>query len=199
MFEAATGRLPYDNFNDGRLPQLFDTSPRAATLAPISPALDALIMRCLDRSASARPSMRAVAAALRGSDEERITEDAGPRIAAAPPGRRRVWPFALAGALALGAVAYAAWPRASSSGAQPASPQSAPAAPVVAAPPAASIEPAPAPPTARAEPDPTPPTASAEPAPVAQPSRTPPRAATHPKSHAAPKRKASTTQGETLD
>jgi serine/threonine-protein kinase len=85
MYEAVTGRLPYDNFNDGRLPQLFDTPPRAGTLAAISPALDALIARCIDRSPGARPTMREVAAALRAPEDERFTEDAGPVVAPIGP------------------------------------------------------------------------------------------------------------------
>ncbi len=88
MFELATGRLPFEEFADGRLPQLVDTPLRAAELAPISPALSALIARCLERDPGRRPaSMADVARALRepvAEPEERITADVG-AIFAAPP------------------------------------------------------------------------------------------------------------------
>ena len=94
MYEAITGQLPFDSFSDGRLPQLFDTAPRAARLAPISAALDALIARCLERDPGKRPAtMAEVARALRGeagvgagagggAGEERVTEDLGARVGA---------------------------------------------------------------------------------------------------------------------
>jgi serine/threonine-protein kinase len=132
LYEAATGQLPFGNFADGRLPQLFDTPPRAATLAPISPALDDLIARCLDRDPGQRPaSMAEVAASLRGESEERITADAGSLVAmppsspsrpasrdvavpplasrpsslATPPGQRRKrWPLIAAGVACAGAA-----------------------------------------------------------------------------------------------
>jgi hypothetical protein len=81
MYEAATGRAPFANFTDGRLPQLFESPPRARSLAPISPALDQLIARCLERDPGKRPaSMAEVARALRADaahapDGDRITED----------------------------------------------------------------------------------------------------------------------------
>jgi serine/threonine protein kinase len=109
LYEAATGRAPFSSFNDGRLPQLFDSPPRASTLAPISPALDQLIARCLERDPAKRPaSMADVARALRGEDGERVTEDLGARPVARvqPAARRRArWPIAL-GVIAI--IAFAA-------------------------------------------------------------------------------------------
>jgi hypothetical protein len=82
MYEAATGQAPFANFTDGRLPQLFESPPRARSLAPISSALDQLIARCLERDPGKRPaSMADVARALRATDSahapdgDRITED----------------------------------------------------------------------------------------------------------------------------
>ncbi len=81
MYEAATGQAPFANFTDGRLPQLFESPPRARSLAPISPALDQLIARCLERDPGKRPaSMADVARALRADAAhapggDRITED----------------------------------------------------------------------------------------------------------------------------
>ncbi len=97
LFEAATGQLPFASFSGGKLPQLVETAPRAATLAPISPALDDLIARCLDRDPGKRPSsMAEIASVLRGNTDERITEDVGARVLAsshaAAPLRRRRWP-----------------------------------------------------------------------------------------------------------
>ncbi|HEU4613455.1 MAG TPA: protein kinase [Kofleriaceae bacterium] len=113
LYEAATGQLPFGNFADGRLPQLFDTPARAATLASISPALDDLIARCLERDPGKRPAAMAdVAAALRGDAEERITADVGATFAVpstaprAEPAPRRRWPI-LAAATGLLAVAGA--------------------------------------------------------------------------------------------
>ena len=85
MYEAATGQLPFGNFADGRLPQLFDTPPRAATLAPMSPALDDLIARCLERDPGKRPvSMADIARALRitADPSERVTADLSERVTA---------------------------------------------------------------------------------------------------------------------
>jgi len=196
MYEALTGRLPYDNFNDGRLPQLFDTAPRAGTLAAISPSLDALLARCLDRAPAARPTMREVATALRAPADERITEDAGPRVpiaapAVAPPRRRRIWPFAVAAVVVAGAVVYVARPaHREPEVVQPASPSQPPVAePPVADPPPA--QPAPV----------QPPVAERAPSPAAVAQRAPPpsRGATHRKHHSGSAGKPHTTQGETLD
>ena len=128
LYEAATGRAPFSNFNDGRLPQLFDSPPRASTLAPISTELDDLIERCLDREPGRRPaSMADIARALRGETIERVTEDigaplvkraqpaprpAGPRQPAprqpAPRQPRPRWPiFAAAAVIAIGATVFA--------------------------------------------------------------------------------------------
>jgi serine/threonine-protein kinase len=112
LFEALAGRLPFDGFADGRSPQLFETAPRLAALAPadVSPALDAVIASCLDRDPGRRPAeMRAVAAALREASSERLTEDlAAPPPARAAPRRRRSrrvsTAIAAAAAIALGAA-----------------------------------------------------------------------------------------------
>jgi serine/threonine-protein kinase len=86
LFEAVTGRLPFDGFADGRCPQLVEVAPRASSLAPVSPALDELLARCLDRDPGRRPSsMAEVARALRDdTPAERITQDVA-AIAPAPP------------------------------------------------------------------------------------------------------------------
>lgn len=92
LFELATGRLPFAGFVDGRLPQLFETAPRAG----VSPALERVIASCLAREAGQRPRAAEVAAALRGEHgEERVTQDVPPaaiRFPApphAPPMRSR--------------------------------------------------------------------------------------------------------------
>jgi hypothetical protein len=135
LFEALAGRLPFDGFADGRSPQLFETAPRLALAraeGDVSPALDAVIASCLDRDPGKRPAaMRTLAASLRESTPERLTEDlavrsvapspdATPRATAdatprATPGaalprrrsRRLVTAIAGCTAIALGAVAIA--------------------------------------------------------------------------------------------
>ncbi|NVB78907.1 MAG: serine/threonine protein kinase [Kofleriaceae bacterium] len=102
MFELATGRLPFEEFTDGRLPQLVDTPLRASDLAPVSPSLASLIARCLERDPGRRPaSMTEVARLLRepaAGGEERITADVGAIPAAArwasatPPAAAHVAP-----------------------------------------------------------------------------------------------------------
>ncbi|HEY5927523.1 MAG TPA: serine/threonine-protein kinase [Kofleriaceae bacterium] len=110
LYEAATGQAPFASFSDGRLPQLFESPRRASSLAPISPALDDLIARCLDRDPGKRPaSMGDVARWLREGDGERVTEDIGaPAIVRPAPNapRRRWWPLA-AGAVLIAAVGAA--------------------------------------------------------------------------------------------
>lgn len=107
MYEAATGTLPFGSFSDGRLPQLFDTPPRAATLAPISPALDDLIARCLERDPGKRAAaMDDIARTLRGDDDERVTADVGavapvPLASAAPRHRRWLLVVVLSASLAV--------------------------------------------------------------------------------------------------
>jgi eukaryotic-like serine/threonine-protein kinase len=119
LFEAVTGRLPFDGFDDGRCPQLFEAAPRARSVegVVVSTELDALIARCLEREPGRRPSsMAEVARVLRGEGgAERITQDAGPLPAAARPSaadaraplRGRGVLFALAGVALVAGVAYA--------------------------------------------------------------------------------------------
>jgi len=79
LFEALAGRLPFQDFANGRTPQLFDPPPRLALLASVSPALEALIAACLERDPARRPpSMRELAAQLRASSDPRVTEDLAP-------------------------------------------------------------------------------------------------------------------------
>ena len=120
LYEALAGRLPFDGFDDGRSPQLFETAPRLAAFAAVSPALEALIASCLEREPGKRPaSMHALAGALRGSSSERLTEDvAPPRLIASgaqpatdahrAPARRRTRSIAVLGALTV-LVAGSLW------------------------------------------------------------------------------------------
>jgi serine/threonine protein kinase len=99
LFEAATGRLPFQNFADGRCPALVEDAPRARAFAQISPALDAVIARCLARSPAHRPSAGDVARALRGEPlDDRVTEDLGPTNPMPPAPRRGRWIVPVAGA-----------------------------------------------------------------------------------------------------
>lgn len=104
LFEAATGRLPFGGFVDGRLPQLVDAAPRAG----VSPGFDAVVARCLAREPGRRwGSMRELAGALRAAAGERHTEDlaaAGiaPAPVAAPPTRTSPFTWALGGIVAVG-------------------------------------------------------------------------------------------------
>jgi serine/threonine-protein kinase len=104
LFEAATGRLPFGGFVDGRLPQLVDTAPRAG----VSPGFDALVAKCLAREPGRRwASMRELAAALRTAAGERHTEDlavAGiaPAAVAAPPTRTSPFTWAVGAIVAVG-------------------------------------------------------------------------------------------------
>ena len=113
LFEAATGRLPFDGYTDGRCPQLFEAAPRAGTLAPVSPALDRLIERCLASAPGQRPAMAAIAHELREPPGARVTEDLGAAPVVVALERPRRWPtFAAAGALAAVAItvlALGAW------------------------------------------------------------------------------------------
>jgi len=60
LFEAATGSLLFTGFADGRCPQLVEPVPRPSERAPLSVALETLILQCLKRNAGQRPaSMRA--------------------------------------------------------------------------------------------------------------------------------------------
>ena len=94
LFEAVTGRLPFDGFTDSYTPQLVETAPRVRSLQPVSAAYDALVARCLDGDPARRPAMQDVARALRGeaswasATEERVTQDIGalsPAASAPPP------------------------------------------------------------------------------------------------------------------
>ncbi len=113
MFEAVTGSLPFDDFAEGRAPQLFETAPRALTRAAISPALDHLIARCLERDPGKRArSMEAIARELRGEldvEAERVTQDAGALLARPPLAvtRRRRWPWAVGASAVVALVAGA--------------------------------------------------------------------------------------------
>jgi serine/threonine-protein kinase len=79
LFEAATGRRPFDGHDEGRCPQLVETAPRARSFAPLSPSLDDLLARCLEREPGRRPpSMSAISLSLRTNDiSERHTADLG--------------------------------------------------------------------------------------------------------------------------
>ena len=189
MFELATGRLPFETFDDGRLPQLVDAPPRAADLAPISAALSALIARCLERDPGRRPpSMIEIAHALRGDradGDERVTADldAGPRVPAPQPRRSRlVRPLLILG---LAAAAGAAIAVISAGGGDPAVP-SAPAA-------SAAV---PAPPAVRAAVPP--PIAADPPGPAPEKVTKPARPATR-KKPVKTTQPAATSQGEGLD
>jgi eukaryotic-like serine/threonine-protein kinase len=119
LFEAVTGKLPFDGFDDGRCPQLLASAPAASTYATISAELDRVIAMCLEREPGKRPaSMIDVASMLRGEQPERITqaigephpqanvEPAEPKRPTAP--RRRRWPWlVVAAALAAPAVWFA--------------------------------------------------------------------------------------------
>ncbi|MEO7730031.1 MAG: serine/threonine-protein kinase [Kofleriaceae bacterium] len=85
LYEALSGRLPFDDFANGRTPQLFDQPPPLAGQAQVSPALDALIAACLQRDPARRPpSMRELAAQLRHGSDQRFTEDLAPVIGPVP-------------------------------------------------------------------------------------------------------------------
>ena len=123
LFEAATGGRAFEGHDDGRCPQLVEAAPRARGLAAVSPELDDLLARCLERDPGRRPgSMAEVARALRAeAGAGRLTEDAGALlpVPSAAPRRRRTWSIAIAvagagvvgaGALALGTGASAPAP-----------------------------------------------------------------------------------------
>ena len=80
LYEALAGHLPFDDFKDGRTPQLFDAPLRLADVAVVSPALAALVEACLHRDPGKRPSsMRAIAEALRQpTSDQRFTEELAP-------------------------------------------------------------------------------------------------------------------------
>jgi serine/threonine-protein kinase len=206
LYECVTGQLPFGNFNDGRLPQLFDTAPRASTLAPMTPALERLIDTCLARDPSKRPaSMEEIARALRGAVDatgERVTEDIGgvrpvvqtqpvaPAAHAHPVARMRRWPIvALAGALLAIAAGVLAMRRSGDQVARP--PDAAPVVQMPAAMPARVEPPTPTPAGTQME------THSQV---QTQTQAEPPR--TKPKRHVTTGHKAKTkktSQGETLD
>ena len=104
LYEAATGQLPFTSFQDGRLPQLFESAPRVSTTTP---AFADLIGRCLDRDPGKRPaSMADIARALRADDADRVTADVGAPIVRAPVAKLR-WPLLLAAVGGLAAIATA--------------------------------------------------------------------------------------------
>ena len=120
LFEATTGRHPFENFDDGRCPQLFDEPARARSIVPaISESLDEILARCLSRDPARRPaSAEELASLLRGEtapSDERITADAGPvpapvLAATLPPRptRLRAPTFAIGAAAAIALVVVAA-------------------------------------------------------------------------------------------
>jgi hypothetical protein len=86
LYELACGRLPFEDFANGRTPQLFDAAPRLGARASVSPTLEAVVMQCLERDPARRPpSMRAIAAALREVDA-RVTEEVTPPSGEVPAG-----------------------------------------------------------------------------------------------------------------
>ncbi|CAN5911070.1 serine/threonine-protein kinase [soil metagenome] len=144
MFEAVTGELPFDGFTDGRCPQLFETAPRASSRVAVSPLLDRLISRCLERDPGRRPrSMEAIARELRGevdAEEARVTQDAGALpVVAAPPRRSRL-PLIIGGA-AVAVIAVSLIIAGRSGSEQPVPPARAAVAPV---PPPVPVAPPPA-------------------------------------------------------
>jgi serine/threonine-protein kinase len=93
LYEALTGKWPFDGFEDGRCPQLFETAPEVGARVAVSAELAALIGECLRKGPAERPrSMREVAERLRGhpSVDERPTEPASsaPRAVARGAARR---------------------------------------------------------------------------------------------------------------
>jgi serine/threonine-protein kinase len=198
LYEAATGRAPFANFNDGRLPQLFDSPPRAGTLASMSPVLDDLIARCLERDPGKRPpAMADVARVLRGEAGERVTEDIGaPPLARPAPlaraepmsSRRARWPIYAGAATVIAIVAALLLTNRSSD-------KAAPATTPLAAPDAGSVQ---------VMTPVEPPRVSEPPPPVSEP---PPRddkverkrTKPTPKKRGASVEKRTTSQGETLD
>jgi len=114
LFEAATGRLPFDGFEGGRCPQLIAPAPPAGC----SPVLDRVIAACLDRDPARRPTMLALADMLRA--DERVTQDVG-AVAVAPvvAARRRRWPVVAAASVALAAAVYMLFPSGESASALP--------------------------------------------------------------------------------
>jgi serine/threonine protein kinase len=107
LFEAVTGRLPFEGFNDGRCPQLLGPAPSAN----ISVELDHVIAACLEREPGKRPaSMSSVASMLRGEDVERITQAIvePPKRPMTP--RRRRWPWLAVPAIVAAPAIWFAWP-----------------------------------------------------------------------------------------
>ncbi len=113
LFEALAGRHPFDNFADGRCPQLVDEPARVRAIVPaVSPELDDILARCLAREPARRPaSADELARLLRGElalDDDRVTTDAGPllQVAAEVPPRSRARALAwLVGGIVVIAVA----------------------------------------------------------------------------------------------
>jgi serine/threonine-protein kinase len=158
LFEAATGTLPFTGFADGRCPQLVEAAPRPGERAPMSVALETLILQCLKRNAADRPpSMRAIAERLR-SDEAPLERATAPLSAPSPVARPRWLIRAAAALVVLGAAGLSVW-RLEHRAPPPPSPPMvttpAATAPIAVAPtPIATPTPAPAPPPTVATPAP---------------------------------------------
>ncbi len=154
IFHLLTGRVPFEAAGTGDLivAHLQETPPAPSQLVPLTPAVDALVARCLAKSPGDRfATMRALAAAL--DDALRVMAPTGIDLArltpmpamspAAPtirdPAPRRRWPLALVAVAAIaGAIILALSLRSTPVPASepPPPPPAKPIASVVASPPA---------------------------------------------------------------
>jgi serine/threonine protein kinase len=125
LFEAVTGRLPFDGFTESYSPQLVETAPRVRSIAQVSPAYDALVAACLDADPTKRPPMAYIARALRGevavetTHDERVTQDIGAMPVSSPAvveqrsppsgSRPRTFAWGIGGGLVIAIVAIVAF------------------------------------------------------------------------------------------